>query len=92
MSELVETGDVRGYNRFPSPGSLAAIRKGCICPPQVNSMGRGNVELNEQQPGQRWIYHRDCAYHVIDMECATVGIEGHKDWVILEASEEKRRG
>lgn len=77
-------GVVRGWHRFPSPGSLAALKKGCICPPQVNSMGRGNIDLNKQQPGQRWIYSRDCTYHVIPMECATVGVDEHNDWVILE--------
>jgi hypothetical protein len=83
---------VRGYNMFPSPGSLAAMKMGCICPPQINSMGRGNVELNEAQPGQRWVYHRDCPFHVIPMECATVGVEEHNEWVILEQPEGKRRG
>ncbi len=77
-------GEVRGHNRFPSPGSLTALKKGCICPPQVNAMGRGNVELNEKQPGQRWIYSRECPYHVIPMGCATVTIEEHSEWVVLE--------
>ena len=85
-------GHVRGHNMFPSPGSLTAITKGCICPPQINSLGKGNIELNEQQPGQRWVYHRDCAYHVIAAPCATVGVEDHPDWVILEQREETRRG
>lgn len=83
---------VRGWDRFPSPGSLAALKLGCICPPQVNSMGRGNIMLTEMQPGQRWVYHRDCDVHVIPLGCATVGVDDHNDWVILEQHEEKRRG
>lgn len=84
--------DVRGHNRFPSPGSIASIKRGCICPPQVNSMGRGNVELMERQPGQRWVYSRKCTYHVIPRGCATVGVDEHPDWVILEGPEALRRG
>ncbi len=83
--------NVRGHNMFPSPGSLTAIKKGCICPPQINSMGRGNLELRTMQPGQCWVYHRNCTYHVIPTECATVGIEDHNDWTILEDPEKGRR-
>ncbi|KKL45915.1 hypothetical protein LCGC14_2350880 [marine sediment metagenome] len=75
---------VCGWDMFPSPGSLTAIKRGCICPPEANSMGRGNGELKDEQPGQRWIYNRNCRYHVIPMECATVGVDGHNDWVVLE--------
>lgn len=83
---------VCGHNRFPSPGSLAALKKGCVCPPQINAMGRGNIELNDMQPGQRWVYHRDCKYHVLPRECKTMGVDEYPEWVILEAQEEKRRG
>ena len=82
-------GPVCGYSRFPSPGALAAIKKGCICPSQINSMGHGNMELMEKQPGQRWVYHRQCPYHVVPMECPTLGVDGHNDWVILEEPGDK---
>lgn len=78
--------DVRGWDRFPSPGSLIGMNRGCICPPQVNDMGHGNEELSHLHMGRRWVYHRNCTYHCV-MEMRHTGVIDEPDWIVLVEQE-----